>query len=162
MRYAEDFNYWLTTVHPSKSQGEIMALLENFGIENIQVSQAARDGKAALLVRFHWNGKPYRFTFVPMLCRNPKRIVKFGGKSRPATEQARYQMGRIAVYFIKAILTAAEVQPDALFGFLEIPTVINDEGLPLTMAEIDLNLYKAIPANLNDDMIDGEVKNING
>ena len=30
-------------------------------------------------------------------------------------------MGRIAVNFVKAILTAAEAQPGALFGFLELP-----------------------------------------
>ena len=152
-KFAEEFNYWNTTVHPSKSQGEIMALLENFGIQNIQVSQGTANGKTALLVRFHWEEKPYRFMFVPMDCKSPNRTISFGGKKRTAVEQSRYQMGRIAVYFIKAILTAAEVQPDALFGFLELPAMTNSEGIPATMAEIDFNKTKALP----EGVIEGEI-----
>lgn len=30
-RHAEDANYWQTTVHPAKSQGEIIEMLEDFG-----------------------------------------------------------------------------------------------------------------------------------
>ena len=156
MKYAEEFNYWLTTVHPSKSQGEVSALLEDFGIESIQVSQGNANGKYAWMIRFHWGEKPYRFLFTPMVCRQPNRIYSFGGKRRSGTEQAKFQMGRIAVHFIKAILTAAEVQPDALFGFLELPAYTDAEtGIPITAAEIDLNKIKALPSG---DVIDAEYK----
>ena len=39
MIYAEDMNYWDTTVAPGKSMGEIQELLEDFGVTNMIVSQ---------------------------------------------------------------------------------------------------------------------------
>jgi hypothetical protein len=47
-------------------------------------------------------------------------------------------MGRIAVYFVKAILTAAEAQPAALFGFLELPGA-HPGAIPVTAAELDIS-----------------------
>ncbi len=140
-KFAEEFNYWNTTVHPSKSQGEIIAMLEEFGIQNTQVSAGISEGKHAWLIRFHWDGKPYRFLFIPLECKYPSKRMSFGGKIRSAEEQSRYQMGRIAVYFIKAVLTAAECQPAALFGFMEL-NAKNKNGLPITAAEIDFNLLQ--------------------
>jgi hypothetical protein len=56
-------------------------------------------------------------------------------------------MGRIAVYFVKAILTAAETNPDALFGFVELPGAgAHDGGLPMTAAELGVEgLTAALP-----------------
>ncbi len=137
-RYAENSNYWDTTVHPSKSQGEIIELLEDFGADQIMTVQGQSAGKLAWLIRFRWNGANYRFLFTPKMCRYPSKISTFGGKRREHADQARYQMGRTAAWFIKAILTAAEEKQDAMFGFLELPGAGNHpSGIPYTAAELD-------------------------
>jgi len=136
-RFAEDANYWSTVVHPAKSQAGIIELLEDFGTSNMMVTQGQAGDKVAWLVRFEWQGAVYRFTFVPLECRNPDKESSFGGKRRRHSEQARFQMGRVAVHFVKAILTAAETHPHALFGFVELPGVgTYSGGLPMTAGEI--------------------------
>lgn len=153
-RYAEDWNYFDTTVHPAKSQAEIIELLEDFGASNYLIQQGQVGGKFAWLVRFEWQGKSYRFAFTPLDCRSPNHERSFGGKRRTYTEQARYQMGRIAVHFIKAILTAAEANPDALFGFLELPEVATRGGVAVTAAELGAEgLTRALPS----PVIEGEI-----
>lgn len=137
-RYAEDMNYWETTIHPSKSLGEIQEMLEDFGAMAQIVSQGQADGKIAWLIRFQYLDRSYRFVFMPLECRYPNKIASFGGKRRTNNDQARYQMGRIAVNFVKAILTAAEMNPQALFGFLELPGV-SRSGIPPIAAELDLS-----------------------
>lgn len=138
-RYAEDMPYWATTVHPAKSQGEIVEMLEEFGASSLMIVQGQAGGKLAWLIRFQWEGQAYRFTFVPLECKDPAKVSSFGGKRQAHADQSRYQMGRIAVNFVKAILTAAEAQPAALFGFLELPGVQRHAGgLPFTAAEIDI------------------------
>lgn len=155
-RYAETANYFDTTVHPAKSQAEIMEMLEDFGAANFIIQQGQAGGKFAWLVRFEWQGKSYRFAFVPLECRNPDSERSFGGKRRKFTEQARYQMGRVAVHFVKAILTAAEMNPDALFGFLELPEVATRGGIAVTTAELGAEeLTRALPVL---EFIDAEVK----
>jgi len=146
-RYAEDANYFDTTVHPAKSQAEIVEMLEDFGTTNLMMAQGQAGGKTAWLVRFEWLGRSYRFTFAPLECRTPEKVSSFGGKKRLHAEQARYQMGRIAVHFVKAILTAAEAKPDALFGFVELPgAAMHPGGLPATAAEMDVEgLTAALP-----------------
>ncbi len=137
-RFAEDSNYWDTTVHPSKSQSEIVEMLEDFGADQIMVVQGQSAGKFAWLVRFRWNNANYRFLFTPKECRYPSKISSFGGKRREHSDQARFQMGRVAAWFIKAILTAAEEKQDALFGFLELPGAgYHPSGVPYTAAELD-------------------------
>ena len=136
MRYAEETNYWQTTVQPAKSQGEIVELLEDFGALNQAIMQGQAGGRYAWLVRFEWNQKSYRFAFVPLECKFPDKISSFNKKKIMHTKQAKRQMGRIAVYFVKAILTAASTNPDALFGFLELPS---GEGLPRTAGELGLD-----------------------
>ena len=121
-KYAEDMNYFDTTVHPAKSLGEIQEMLEEFEAQNVMVVQGQTGGKHAWLIRFMWQDKPYRFVFAPLDCRQPQAQRSFAGKRRTYDEQARWQMGRIAVYFVKAILTAAGAHPHALFGFMEIAT----------------------------------------
>jgi hypothetical protein len=163
MRYAEDMNYYQTTVHPAVSQGEISELLENFGADAISTTTAQIGGKYAMMVRFQWEGKSYRFTFSPLECRNPDKVASYGGKKRTAQEQSRYQMGRIAAAFVKAILTAADTMPSALFGFLELPGVSVQNGLPITAGEMDpkqltgvLSLPSVIPQS---DTVEGEIIN---
>lgn len=154
-RYAEDHNYFETTVHPSKSQAEIIELLEDFGATNYITQQGKAGGKLAWLIRFEWEGQSYRFVFTPLDCRYPNQTKSFSGKRRTHDEQARYQMGRIATHFVKAILTAAEANPDALFGFLELPTVASRGGVPVTAAELGAEgLTKALPM---PDFIEGEI-----
>ena len=138
MKYAESMNYWQTTVHPAKSQAEIIELLEDFGALNYQIAQGNANGCLAWMVRFEWSGKSYRFLFVPLTCKNPDVTRSFGGKKRTHLKQSVYQMGRIAVHFTKAILTAAEAQPYALFGFMELPSV-RDNGIPFTAGELDVD-----------------------
>jgi hypothetical protein len=133
--YAEDRPYWDTTVAPAKSLGEIQELLENFGAEATIITQGSAGGRYAWLIRFQWNDKSYRFTFIPLACRRPTNVGSFGGKKRAFEEQTRYQMGRIAVYFVKAILTAAETQPQALFGYMELSGVRSH-----TIVASDLNV----------------------
>lgn len=144
MRCAEDANYWDTTVHPAKSLGEIQEMLEGFGVTNIITTQGQiAGGGTAWLVRFQWNNRAYRFIFAPLGCRYPNKISSFNGKKRVHSEQARYQMGRIAVWFVKAILTAAEANPHALFGFLELPGAARRGSIPPTAAELDVDVLTA-------------------
>jgi hypothetical protein len=146
MRYAEDANYFTTTVHPAQSQGEISAMLEDFGATSVFVMTGNNNGNYAWMIRFQWEGRAYRFTFVPLTCENPDKMVTIAGKKRTCADQARYQMGRIAVFFVKAILTAAEATPAALFGFLELPGVKNESGIIATAAEVDVSsLVHALP-----------------
>lgn len=147
MRFAEDANYFDTTVHPAKSQAEIVEMLEDFGTTNLMMAQGQAGGKHAWLVRFGWLGRSYRFAFTPLECRTPEKISTFGGKKRTHAEQARYQMGRIAVHFVKAILTAAEADPAALFGFVELPgAAVHPGGLPATAGELNVEgLTAALP-----------------
>jgi len=74
-------------------------------------------------------------------------MLGLSAKRRSHAEQAKFQMGRIAVHFVKAILTAADAQPHALFGFLELPLAgIHRGGLPVTTAELDASgLTAALP-----------------
>lgn len=145
IRYAEDEHYWDTTVHPAKSMGEIQELLDEFGVTRTLVTQGQAGGRLAWIIRFEWQGRTYRFLFTPLPCRNPDKIGSFGGKRRSNQEQAPYQMGRIAVNFVKAILTAASANPHALFGFLELPAARPGQ-MPLTAAELDVEgLTAALP-----------------
>jgi hypothetical protein len=142
MTYAEDHNYFDTTVHPAKSQGEIMEMLDDFGAKHYQVMQGRAGGKYAWLIRFEWREQTYRFTFTPLACRAPDKERSFGGKRRLHADQAEWQMGRIALHFVKAILTAAEAQPAALFGFLELPGAGDRPGgLPLVTSEIPVDHF---------------------
>lgn len=138
MKYAEESNYWDTTVHPSKSQGEIVELLEDFGADQIMVVQGQSAGKFAWLIRFRWNGANYRFIFTPKTCRYPSKTSTFGGKKRAHPDQARFQMGRTAAWFVKAILTATEERPESLFGFMELPGGgMHPSGIPYIASELD-------------------------
>jgi hypothetical protein len=145
-RYAEEANYWDTTVAAGNSQGEIIALLDAFGAESILVGQGNAGGRFAWMVRFHWSGASYRFVFMPLQCAQPDQVNSYSGKRRTHTEQAKCQMGRIAVHFVKAILTAAEAQPGALFGFMELPEAASGSGMPPVAAELDIStLIDAVP-----------------
>lgn len=145
-RYAEDQPYWATTVAPGNSQGEVIDLLEQFGATNTVFMSGQSQGKQAWVVRFQLEGKVYRFLFTPLDCQYPLRSYSFGGKKRLASDQAKYQMGRRAVYMVKAVLTAAQDDPAALFGFLELPGVRNSAGLPATAAELDVDeLTSSLP-----------------
>jgi hypothetical protein len=158
-RYAEDANYWTTTVQPAVSQGEATAMLEDFGAQAIMVMTGQAGGRYALIIRFQLDGRSYRFAFTPLECKNPGKEFSFSGKRRTALDQSRYQMGRIAVAFVKAILTAAEATPAALFGFLELPGARQGHGMPATAAELDVDgLTAALPMPAADDqlyLIDG-------
>lgn len=138
MVYAEDLNYFDTTVHPAKSLGEIQEMLDDFGATATMITQGQAAGRYAWMIRFQWRDRSYRFLFTPLPCRQPGKQLSYGGKRRTNEEQARYQMGRIAVYFVKAILTAAEAQPAALFGFLELPGA-HPGAIPMTAAELDIS-----------------------
>ena len=143
MKYAEDASYWDTTVHPARSQGEVTELLENFGASAVMVAQGKAGGRSAWLVRFQFLDRAYRFVFTPLPCRQGGKMWTVGGKKLSGEERARYQMGRIAVYFVKAILTAAEMNLDALFGFVEL----QHGGQVVTAAQLDVSgLVKALPA----------------
>lgn len=156
-RFAEQANYFDTTVHPARSQGEIMDMLEEFGADQVMVVQGQAQGKYAWMIRFQWQGRNYRFVFTPLSCQDPVRERSFGGKRRTYAEQAKFQMGRIAVYFVKAILTAAEAQPEALFGFLELPEAgTRYGGLPVTTAELDISEL-ARSVSLLPQLVEGEV-----
>lgn len=146
-RYAEDANYWDTYIEPSQSRGEIWELLEGLGADSVMIVSGKAGGKYAWLVRFQWQDKNYHFVFSPLECRFPFSTSSFKTssaknskrKKRQHDLQARYQMGRIAVNFVKAILTAAEAQPGSLFGFLELPSEVAHPGdLPPVASEIEL------------------------
>lgn len=145
MRFAEDANYFMTTVHPANSMGEIQALLDDFGATSINTMTGQNGDKVVWMIRFRWLDKTYRFTFTPLNCRAPEKVLTVAGKKRSALDQSKYQMGRIAVYCVKAILTAAEAMPAALFGFAEL-AVTNDQGMPATVYELNIDgLTRALP-----------------
>jgi hypothetical protein len=163
MAFAEEFPYFDTTVSPAKSQGDVVELLEAFGADAVMVAQGTAGGKYAWLVRFQWQGRNYRFEFTPLQCRNPLKDRSFGGKRRSFAEQARWQMGRIAVHFTKAILTAAEAHPGALFGFLEITAGSSAPGgLPPIASQLDVsalaNTTPLLPDPSNDIEGDYEIR----
>lgn len=167
-RYAEDANYWATTVHPAKSQAEIIELFEEFGIGDSNIMQGYTGGKYIWIIRFKWNDKSYRFMFTPLECKDPAKFGTYAGKKRTAEEQARYQMGRIAAAFVKAILTAAETTPAALFGFLELSSP-KSGGLPPTAADLDISGVKSLlpdislsfqPQLTTGNNIDGEYREV--
>jgi hypothetical protein len=80
-RYAEDANYWETTVHP---------------------------------------------------CRYPREDSQLRRQTPHSSGASSIPEGAIAVHFVKAILTAAEVQPLSLFGFIELPAAgMHPGGCPL-------------------------------
>lgn len=147
-RYAEDANYWSTTVHPAKSKAEIEEMLDDFGATQQMTAKGQVNGRTAWLIRFVWQERSYRFTFAPLECKDPSKMASFGGKRRAHLEQSEYQMGRIAVHFVKAILTAAEAHPHALFGFMELPeTATSEGGMPRTAGEMDISgVMSALPA----------------
>ena len=137
-RYAEDANYWQTTVHAARSMGEVIELLEKFGVQRHELRQGQTGGRSAWMIRFEWREATYRFVFVPLECQYPDKVSSFGGTKRPHHKQAEYQTGRRALHFIKAILVAADDQPAALFGFIELPGVSHPSGIPATAAELDV------------------------
>lgn len=164
MQYAEDKNYWNTTVSPGKSQGEIMDLFDDFGVKHTILLQGRSNGKTAWLIRFVWNSRRYRFLLSPFECRDPQKIFTFGGKRRTAAEQAVYQMGRRAFHFVKALLTVAMEDEAALFGFLELNSA-NAQGIPLVTSEMPAEFFQdyadAPPEFLLDSgIIDGEVSEV--
>lgn len=144
--YAEDRPYWATTVPPSKSLGALMACLAKFGIFRHEVRQGQAHGNVAWLIRFQYLGRSHRFVFTPRLCRDPDAVRSFGGARRTHARQAIFQMGRTAAHFVKNLLAAADDQPAALFGFVELPGVFHANELPATAAELDLEgLTAALP-----------------
>ena len=157
-RYAEEANYWTTTVHPAKSKGEIEEMLDNFGATQQMTMKGKANGRLAWLIRFQWEGRSYRFTFTPLECYQPSKVSSFGGRRRPHIEQSEYQMGRIAVYFVKAVLTAAEAHPHALFGFMELPQRAG-ENMPSTAGELDISgVVSALPALMLPGSISQEIE----
>jgi hypothetical protein len=170
-RFAEEANYWNTTVHPAKSQAEIVERLEEFGATNLVTAQGRAGERLAWMIRFEWNEATYRFTFVPLECRSPDKVSSFSGRRRDHAKQSEYQMGRIAAHFVKAILTAAEAHPHALFGFIELPAMqAHPNGLPYTAGELNVaGLTAALPSldvgsaaiylpQGDEDVIEGEVE----
>lgn len=136
--YAEDRPYWNTTVQPSKSLGELMAQLAKFGIFKHEIRQGQAHGKVAWLIRFQYYGRSHRFVFTPRPCRDPDTVRSFGGVRRTHARQAVFQMGRTAFHFVKNLLAAADDQPAALFGFVELPGVFHAGELPATAAELEV------------------------
>lgn len=145
-RFAEKANYFDTTVHPANSMGNIQAMLDDFGATAINVMTGQEGDKAFWMIRFKWMNQFYRFSFQPLPCENPGKLITIGGKKRTMLEQAKYQMGRIAEHAVKAILTAAEAMPGALVGFAEL-NAINSENVPVTIQELSLSgLNRMVPS----------------
>ena len=136
--YAEDRPYWNTTVQPSKSLGELMAQLAKFGIYKHDVRQGLAHGNVAWLIRFEYLGRAHRFVFTPRPCRDPDTVRSFSGVRRSHAQQAVFQMGRTAFFFVKNLLAAADDQPAALFGFVELPGVFHAGELPATAGELEV------------------------
>ncbi len=145
MRTAEEANYFMTTIHPAASMGEIQAMLDDFGADAIQTMSGSQDEKSYWMIRFRWLGRFYRFTFQPLQCANPEKIITVAGKKRTCSDQAKYQMGRIAVFAVKAVLTASEAMPGALYGFAELAAQ-NGDGIPIIVSELDITgINKCLP-----------------
>lgn len=160
--YAEDSNYWETTVHPAKSWAEIEEMLEEFGVSETMTVKGRLEGRPGRMIRFNWRKESYRFEFVAKKCRQPSKVTSFGGKRRTHTDQAEYQMGREAVNFVKAILIAAKSQPLTLFAFQELPGAAGRRGagLPPIAGELDTSkLVATLPPLLSPpdiEIVDAE------
>ena len=153
--FSEDLPYFSTAVQPLRSLGEVQAIMEDFGVEQVMVQTGQSKGTHAWLIRFVYSGQVYRFVFTPKKCRNPEKVMTYAGKRRTNSEQSVYQMGRTAVYFTKAMLMAADVDPDALFAFAELP---NNK----TVAELGfdgvIQIVKDMPLQLSaTNVIEGEI-----
>jgi hypothetical protein len=91
-------------------------------------------------------------------------VRSIGGKKIANQDRAKYQMGRIAVHFTKAILTAAEAHPHALFGFMELQGPWDGE-IPPTAGEMGIERLAAMLPEINlpqlksddEETIEGEV-----
>jgi hypothetical protein len=147
-RFAEDANYFTTTVHPAQSMGEIQAMLDDFGADSVQTATGKdKNDVPTWMIRFHWLDQFYRITFRPLDCRNPEKEMTVAGKRRTCREQAKYQMGRIAYFAVKALLTAAEAMPGALTGFAEL-NAVNADGIPVTVQEVNIGKLSQVSNKL--------------
>ena len=146
-RYAEDASFWATPIHPAKSKAEIEELLDEFGATQQVTAKGQAYGCTAWIIRFVWQERSYRLAFTPFECRQPDKVASFGGERRSHSDQSEYQMGRIAAYCVRAILTAAKAHPHALFGFMELPETASEGGVPRTAGEMDISgVMSALPA----------------
>src|SRR3989304_10640833 len=100
-RYAEEANYWDTTVQSGNSQGEIIDLLNDFGAESVMFAQGNAGGRFAWMVRFHWNGANYRFAFTPLQCAQPDQVNSYGGERGAPIGQGGRQKGGGAARFVE-------------------------------------------------------------
>lgn len=159
MIWAEDRAYWDTIVSPSKSMGEVQEILNDFGVQSMDIRLGQTGNRFAWVVRFEWQEKAFRFVFLPKTCQWPNKISSFGGKRRNHEEQSHYQMGRVAVNLVKNVLAAAEESPAALFGYLEVAGS-NPGGIPMTAAELDVEgLTMLLPGIDLPRLASGEVIN---
>jgi hypothetical protein len=153
-KYAENSPFWRTTVNPYKSQGEITALLDDFGAEAVGVMSGRIGGETAWMIRFNWRGHSYRFEFQPLPLKPRPKFAKdlTDLQKKKLQDQRICQMGRIALTFVKAMLTAADTKPSALFGFMELPDVgKRTNGLPFTAGQLDTSniqkTFRALPSS---------------
>lgn len=151
-KYAEDMNFWRTSVDLSKSQGEILKLLDSFGASEYGIIRAKLENKEGLAIRFKWQNDFYRLTFHPYPTRgksNDTIATKPGGQRISKSEAALRQMGRIAVTYTKGLLLAADYKPETLFSFKELPYPnMPPNILPPVAHELDI---KDLPPLGDDD-----------
>ena len=129
-------------------------MLEDFQATSIMVTTTTdmELGRFGCLVRFKRWGHIYRFVFVPLESEYPDKVSSFGGKRRSHEEQTKYQMGRKAVHFVKAILTATEDQEASLVGFMETDIVTRPGALPITVGELDIaGMMKSLPDSISSN-----------
>jgi hypothetical protein len=86
-RFAEEANYWNTTVYLAKSQAEIIELMEDFGAANLMVAQGQANG------RFGWRGWSASSGRGPATALPSSRWSARTQTKRPASEASRAPMG---------------------------------------------------------------------
>jgi hypothetical protein len=147
--YAQDAEYWDTTVALTKSvadiDGLIMARCNRTGKELVEV-----DGLPVLTIWWEMGGQIYSATFRCLKLREQRTT----SKSNPKTKQAN-QMGRIAWWWMKSALLMYEYgNEEVLLPYLQIPastldgrkfnTTLQNQGIDWMLG--NMSALPALPA----------------
>lgn len=166
--YAEEAPRWTTKVDPDASMMRIRRSLRKFGIRDVQFTEGELEGRRAWVIQFNYLSERYLFKFISRECQTPDKVRSFGGHRRAYSEQAYYQMARVAEAFTEAVLMAAVENEDVLLSFKALPANVagvRPDGLPYTVGDIgrcDLKSGKlALPQALQGDNREITIEGVN-
>lgn len=151
--HAQDAPYWGTDVAASKSQADILKILDKLGADKAAVQiQRVKNQDKVLVVVFEWprnTGVFRRFEFPRLPFRKPKYASHTWQPTEKETEQCQKQAARIGYYMLKNLVTFMNIYPHLLTGFTEIPQAgTREDGLSLLIGDIEQDKFlKSLPQN---------------